>query len=375
MQTLESLFNRSRKLINNRRFVAGALTLAFAATISSSAQAQDNDKDEAFLPSPVQTASTVPANGDVNPYGVAFVPQNYDADGKISAGDLLISNFNSSANLQGTGTTIVKIKADGSRSVFFQSQAPLTGLSTALGVLRKGLVVVGSAPTLDGTAATAGPGSLLVISKQGTLLQSITNPLIDFPWDAAFNDQGGTVQIFVSNAINGTIIRIDASAGNNGLNVSKITQIGSGYMHRPDPVALFVAPTGLVYNASSDTLYVASTEDNEIFAIGDAGERHSDGGKGHLIYQDNVHLHGPLGMVMAPNGHLLVANADVINSDPNQPSEIVEFTIYGTFVKQISVDPAQGGSFGLGIYRFGENVKFAAVDDNQSNVIIWRFPL
>ncbi len=51
-----------------------------------------------------------------------------------------------------------------------------------------------------------------------------------------------------------------------------------------------------------------------------------DGGIGKLIYTDATHLHGPLGMAMAPNGDLLVANNDVINSDPNQPSEIVEFT-------------------------------------------------
>jgi len=41
---------------------------------------------------------------------------------------------------------------------------------------------------------------------------------------------------------------------------------------------------------------------------------------------------------------LLVTNNDVINSDPNQPSEIVEFTKHGEFVKEIPVDPNQGGS-------------------------------
>ena len=52
---------------------------------------------------------------------------------------------------------------------------------------------------------------------------------------------------------------------------------------------------------------------------------------------------------------LLVANNDTINPDPNQPSEIVEFTIHGEFVKEISVDPAPGGSFGLAVHngRFG----------------------
>jgi hypothetical protein len=79
-------------------------------------------------------------------------------------------------------------------------------------------------------------------------------------------------------------------------------------------------------------------------------------------------------MVMAPNGHLIVSNNDAINSDPNQPSEIVEFTIEGQFVKQISVDPLQGGAFGLAVAAFGNTAKFAAVDDNTSLLLIWTFP-
>ena len=58
-----------------------------------------------------------------------------------------------------------------------------------------------------------------------------------------------------------------------------------------------------------------------------------------------------------------------MNSDPNHPSELVEFTKDGQFVKQISVDPAQGGSFGLAVS--GETAKLAAVDDNQNILLIW----
>ena len=47
-------------------------------------------------------------NGDVNPYGVAFVPDRFNAGaGPLKTGDILISNFNNAKNLQGTGTTIV----------------------------------------------------------------------------------------------------------------------------------------------------------------------------------------------------------------------------------------------------------------------------
>jgi hypothetical protein len=91
-----------------------------------------------------------------------------------------------------------------------------------------------------------------------------------------------------------------------------------------------------------------------------------------MIYKDAVHLHGPLGMIEAPNGHLLAANSDVINPDPAQPSEIVEFTKQGQFIKQLSVDPAFGGSFGLAVRGTEEMAFFAAVDDNTATLTIWN---
>ena len=82
-------------------------------------------------------------------------------------GDILVSNYNNSANLQDTGTTIIRVPASGAPTVFFQGTAPL-GLSTALGTLQYGFVVVGNAPTVDGSSATAGAGSLLVINNQAS---------------------------------------------------------------------------------------------------------------------------------------------------------------------------------------------------------------
>src|SRR5512137_473429 len=61
--------------------------------------------------------STVPRNGDVNPYGVAVIPGSI---GRLTQGDILVSNFNNKANQQGTGTTIVQISPDGTRRLFAQ---------------------------------------------------------------------------------------------------------------------------------------------------------------------------------------------------------------------------------------------------------------
>ncbi|MBV8202498.1 MAG: hypothetical protein JOZ15_17915 [Acidobacteria bacterium] len=317
----------------------------------------------------------MPPNGDVNPYGVAFVPAGFPKGGALAPGDVLVSNFNDKANQQGTGTTIIDAPASGGApTVFFQGQAPL-GLSTALAVLKEGLVVVGNLPTSDGTCATAQAGSLLVINSAGQLVSTLTESDIDGPWDMTVFEQGrGRLLIFVANALSGTVVRLDARVVPGGLTVLSHTQIASGYMHRCDPVALVVGPTGLVYDPAKDVLYVASTEDNKVFAVRHAAETTHDAGTGRVIYEDSTHLHGPLAMAQAPNGDLLVANSDVINSDPNQPSEIVEFTIDGKFVKQLSVDPAQGGSFGLAVASIDSVTKLAYVDDNASTLTIWTLP-
>jgi hypothetical protein len=52
---------------------------------------------------------------------------------------------------------------------------------------------------------------------------------------------------------------------------------------------------------------------------------------------------------LAPNGDLITSNGDAVNADPTQPSEIVEFTPTGQFVRQFNVDTVQGGAFGIGL--------------------------
>jgi len=331
----------------------------------------DDDKD-AFLPAQVRAVSTVPGNGDVNPYGVAVVPPGFPTGGTISPGDILVSNFNNSSNLQGTGTTIVDVPPAAPVFQFFGGTAPL-GLTTALNVLKKGFVLVGNFPSTDGTLGTAMAGSILVIDKNANVISTYTDSSVQGPWDSTLFDEGGRALYFVANALNGTIVRYDLDVDSSGVTFEHPTVIASGYQHDADMVTFVDAPTGLVYDPSKDVLYVASSEDNAVYAVRDAGDRKHDGGVGTLIYQDPKHLHGALGLAMAPNGHLLVTNNDspTINPDANQPSELIEFTVDGHFVKEISLDPTPGGSFGLAVERMGKTAKLAAVDDSVNLFLIW----
>jgi hypothetical protein len=330
----------------------------------------------------LQTVSTVPTTGDVNPYGIAFVPSTFPSNGAIKPGDLLVSNFNDKANQQGTGMTIMRISG-GQASVFFQAPSGVSGLSTALGVLQDGYVLIGTVPSKDGTSATAQQGSLLVLDKNGTPVTTMPltdAKLLDGPWDLAVNDMGNTAQIFVSNVLNGDVSRFNVTLnpmakGPAQFMVTSSTQIASGYTHRGDPTAFEIGPTGLAYNAATHTLYVASTGDNAIYAIANADTVSNQSGTGTIVYTDKMHLHGPLGLTFAPDGNLVAAQGDAVNAKKQLSSELVEFAPTGRrgkFIAQFSVSPRNpGGAFGVTAVA-GTQPQFAAVNDINNTVEIWQ---
>jgi hypothetical protein len=160
-----------------------------------------------------QVASTVPGNGDQNPYGLAVVPRSV---GQLVRGDLLVSNFNnngSNGGQQGTGTTIVQISPDGKASLFAQIDAHNLsgacpggiGLTTALVVLQRGWVIVGSLPTSDGTSATAQAGCLIVLNSKGHVVKTFSGGHINGPWDMTAVDWNNKAVLFVTNVLNGTV--------------------------------------------------------------------------------------------------------------------------------------------------------------------------
>lgn len=285
----------------------------------------------------VTVSSTVPANGDVNPYGVFRIPRSV---GKLVRGNILISNFNNSANLQGTGTTLVQISPDGHFSLFAHID-PNTlpgscpggvGLTTALVVLRSGWVVVGSLPTTDGTSATANAGCLIVLDSHGHVAETITDSQINGPWDMNVfdpedDDHGDNrgsrhVALFVTNVLNGTVaangnvvnegtvlrIVLDVSS-RKAPSVDSITVIGSGFSERTDPAALVIGPTGVALSKDNKTLYVADSLNNRIAAIRDPLFRSTSDNTGATL-SSGGHLNDPLGLTLAVNGDVLTVNGD-----------------------------------------------------------------
>jgi hypothetical protein len=313
-------------------------------------------------------ASTIPQNGDVNPYGVAVVPTS---TGRLDQGNVLVSNFNDSDNVQGTGTTIVQVTPHGGMSQFAQITDPAcpggVGLTTALVALRSGWVIVGSLPTQNGNIS--GPGCLIVLDQWGNVRKTITGHGIDGPWDMTALDMGGISELFVTNVLDGilgpanpnggTVRRLLITSGPDQTpSVLSSKQIGSGFPARTDPNALVIGPTG-VGLGEDGTLYVADTLDNRIAGIPNAASRFSDDQTGSTVSQGGA-LNGELGLAIAPNGDILTVNG----GDGN----IVETTPMGSQVEVKTIDNNQGGGgnlFGLAVKPGADAVYF--VDDFSAN--------
>jgi hypothetical protein len=319
-------------------------------------------------------ASTIPKNGDLNPYGVAVVTRSKD---RLHKGDVLVSNFNDKANAQGTGTTIVEVAPNHTARLFAQiSAAHLPGacpggigLTTALAILANDWVVVGSLPTVAGNPATSKAGCLLVLNSAGRVVETFHGHGINGPWDMTAVSGTAVAALFVTNVLNGTVaangkpvhrgtvLRLLVTTPAYGLpRLIAVTTIGSGFAERTDPAALVIGPTGVGLGRNG-TLFVADTLNNRIAAIPNALFRQHSAGTG-LTVSKNGAIKGPLGLATAPGGDVLTVNS--FNGN------LVETTPEGRQVAVKTLDtsgsPAGAGAlFGLAVAPHGNGVYF--VDD------------
>jgi hypothetical protein len=324
-------------------------------------------------------ASTVPANGDLNPYGVWVVR---DSVGRLHRGNILVSNFNNKNNLEGTGRTIVQITPSGRRTTFATIN-PKTlpgscpggvGLTTALTVLPLGWVIVGSTPSKNGFVNTSGPGCLIVLNSRGHVKETISGQGINGPWDSTVVVTGHSAELFVTNVLNGvrrahgkvvhraTVLRITLTCCSRSTPPTRVrtTTIGSGFPARSDPAAFVIGPTGVGLGAH-DVLYVASTLRSQIRAIPNANFRTTSAGQGRLVTQGG-RLNGPLGLAIAPNSNILTVNGG--------NGRIVETTprgmqIFSRFLDRSGSPPGAGALFGLAV-RDRSGVYY--VDDAQNTL-------
>jgi hypothetical protein len=342
-----------------KRVLTGLAVLAAGVLIGAgSAYALSSPSFIGPLNHTAKLASTVPGNGDVNPYGVAVVPRT---TGDLFAGNVLVSNFNDKANVQGTGTTIVEVTPSGTHWQFAAVPRHLAGcpggagLTTALTVLRSGWVIVGSLPTAGGKIS--GSGCLIVLDSHGHVRSAWAHGGINGPWDMTTVDNGGSAVLFVTNVLNGTVaaggktvfggtvLRLSVHIPLSGLPfITSRTIIGSGFPEALNSSALVIGPTGVGFS-NSGILYVADTLANRIGGIPAALTRGSSAGRGFTVSAGG-HLNGELGLVIAPGGDILTVNGG--------NGLIVEVAPSGAQVAWKLIDhsgspPGAGALFGLAV--------------------------
>jgi NHL repeat-containing protein len=326
-------------------------------------------------------ASTIPANGDLNPYGIANVPFS---TGALVRGDTLVSNFNAGSNRQGTGTTVVEISPGGQVTEFAALDAATlpgacpggVGLTTALVVLNDGYMVVGSLPVTNAGTGTPEAGCLIVLNSQGVPVETWSGRGINGPWDMTDVQFGGFADLFVTNVLNGlsgaaqdspvsqgTVQRLSVvmPPGRAPVLIGSST-IGTGFAEELDPSALVIGPTGVALGPNG-TLYVADTVNSRIAAIPFAVFRSFPATGGGITLTGGNQLSGPLGLTLAPNGDLVTVNGGNGNG--------VEVTPWGFQFPGVQFDPANSGGdlFGLTIAPGGHGVLFVDDGDNTLKLL------
>jgi hypothetical protein len=367
--------------------------LGFAATLCCATLA-NADTPRGFLETVhkhTTLTSTVPENGDQNPYAVMVVPATI---GRLQKDHVLVDNFNNLSNLQGLGTTIVDFDPATRHLSLFASvprnlpQCPGgVGMSTAMAILKAGWVIVGSTPSNDGTTATKGDGCLLVFDANGKFVTAWSGPDINDPWgNMAVVDNGGTAQLFISMSgfdvpswkvidpatglsvqVNkATVLRLNLTIPASGPPViSSRTVVAHGFGQRASRDVFLIGPTGVALGTDS-TLYVSDALANRIVAIPNATTRTDSGGTGREVTSGGL-LHRPLSMLMLPNGHLLVCNGQngqVVEIDP-----IAGKQIYAQWVdaNQAQQPPGNGDLFGMALTPDGKG--FYYVEDEVNSLM------
>ena len=367
----------------------GALCVGAIAALLAPCLAATSAQPPAFLDSihrQTTLTSTVPENGDQNPYAIVVAPASA---GVIEKDDVLITNFNNDGNLQGLGTTIVaynpttkKLKTFASLPRNLAGCPGGIGLTTAMTMLKSGWVIVGSAPSADGTTATKGPGCLIVLNADGKVASIIANDAINMPWgNMATVDEGDSATIFVSNTGFGvgspdgdprvvnqqTVVRLKLSIkSGEAPQVVSQTVVASGFGAQPNKDVFVIGPTGLAL-APDGMLYVSDATGNRITAIWDALTRDHTAGLGRTVTKDGL-LQRPLAMAWAPNGHLLVVNA--------QNGQVVEVNpANGEQLKARWIDPnkaqkppGSGDLFGIALTPAGDGFYF--VEDENNTLVL-----
>jgi hypothetical protein len=374
-------------MISHKLIAVSSLTAALAACSSSSsmttAPAGDSGPLETSNPSPegstdtgaedagsatavigalaiTTIGSTVdPSNGDQNPYGLAIAPASA---GLLTAGDLVICNFNDSANVQGNGTTIeILHPAPGSMPTRMVQDPNLKGCAALA-------IADNDAPWAAAYSSNLAP----FYGPTGTLVSTLSAGPWAGPWGEAYAPAFGATgapTFVTSNATSGTIVRVNFAG-------TAFTTIATGFTLNAGAVpGNILGASGLTYDAASDTLFVVDSNMNRVVAF--AG--YSTLGANAVVLESDGTFSGPAAAsasvvfagapLNAPISAAQLFNGDLVVGNTGD-NLLVEISLAGKVMATQNLDTgAVGALFGIVVTGTDANsTKIYFNDDNDNTV-------
>jgi hypothetical protein len=253
----------------------------------------------------VTIGSTVdPLNGDVNPYGLAIAPAT---SGNITAGDLVVCNFNDSFNIQGLGTTVeVLHPTPGSTPTRLIQDPRLTGCSALA-------MDGGDAPWIAAFTSNLNP----IVGPTGTYFTGLNQFGWTQPWGQTYSPTTGPYgngAFYESNADDGSIVRIDLAKN------FTFETIATGFSVNHGVPGTVLAPAGLTYDAVADVLYIVDSNSNRLVAFSKPGTIPQGGivvtasgfsgpnaSQARVVYAGSP-LAAPISSALLFNGNVVVGN-------------------------------------------------------------------
>jgi hypothetical protein len=358
---------------------AGRSTAQAAAVQTASvaaAQSATADMSEPDPPSILDTltksttiGSTVdPVTGDQNPYGLDIAPIT---SGKINKGDLVVCDFNDSANVQGTGNSIIAL-------------APVAG-SSPRHIVTSGKLLgcTENVQTSDGNlwvTAFVAP-DVVELTSAGTILQTLSGTSYPGPFGITLaqrdrdNDADDRV-LYESDAKSGAIIRLTFSSY--GSVRSEI--IATGFAVNGGAPGTELGPGGLQYEARRDRLYIVDGANNTLVRFDNVSRIPAYGIKvapngssfsgpsandARLVFSGSP-LNAPISSALFSNGNIVIGNT----GNPNGVNLMVEITPRGHVAATKNVDTgAAGAIFGMIADGYDGYTKLYFNDDNANAVV------
>ena len=336
-------------------------------------------------PSTITTiGSTVdPIEHGNNPYGLAIAPVTA---GLVTAGDLIVCNFNDGATMtQGLGTTVVGLHPSAGTAPYRIAQSSSLQGCNALAVLADGSI----------SAAAYSANQNPLIAPAGTVSTPFSADTFARPWGEAYLAASGqnAAALYVSNG-DGTIDRITLS----GDTQTGFTQIVQGFCGSGQPGAIY-APAGLTYDPAVDTLYVMDTSSYSVVALANVSQIAASGVtvagqcaaatsaptpmptfSGPSASSATVIAHGtpllaPLSAALLADGDLIVENSDINIPSGQMPNLAVEVSpvLPGGFVGQpvqLDTSGTPGALFGIVATVDGQGNQIIYFNDDNGNAVM-----